>query len=94
MAVIGHLGEIERELEELGGNHSHKIKHDGKEHSGYIFNKSKSNEVIDVLIDYAKQDEVSSLNSSFVNSLRSSTLCFPSSISLTIRSINQSCLSG
>ena len=64
VAVIGHLGEIEKELEELGGTHSLKIKHDGKEHSGYIFNKSKSNQVIDVLIDYAKQDEVSSLNSS------------------------------
>ncbi|WP_130735518.1 LPD29 domain-containing protein [Flavobacterium sp. J27] len=63
VAVIGLLGEIEDELLELGGKHSHKIKHDGKEHSGYVFNKSKSDQVINVLIDYSKQDEVGSLNS-------------------------------
>jgi len=53
IAVIGHTGEIEDSLEDLGGIKNNKIMFEGKIHKGYVFHKKQTGAVSDILIDYS-----------------------------------------
>lgn len=65
VAVIGYTGEIEDALTEIGGKKVNNIKFQGDNHSGFIFNKSKADEVANILIDYAQEDKNTGLSAPF-----------------------------
>tara|TARA_Y100000815_G_C13347152_1_gene502529 strand:+ start:2570 stop:4807 length:2238 start_codon:yes stop_codon:yes gene_type:complete len=62
VAVIGYTGEISDKLIEVGGNFNKEINFKGQKHSGFIFHKSKANEVADILINYAEEDKTAKLS--------------------------------
>lgn len=55
IAVIGNSYEIKEDLKKLGGRFNRFLKVDDKKVPGWIFSKSKTNEVSNLLIDYSKR---------------------------------------